>query len=63
MTMTTVFIHFREPKTKEETFVGKHFTFMTIRTFVSENMVETLEHNIIFGKDNNKKPAQYGTGC
>jgi hypothetical protein len=60
--MTTIFVHFRETKTKEETLVGKHLSFMTIRTFVSKNMVKTLEHDLIFGKDNNKKPAQYGTG-
>jgi hypothetical protein len=60
--MTAVFIHFRETQTKEKTFVGKHFAFVAIGTFVAKNMVETWEHNIFFGKDNNKKTRSIWNG-
>jgi hypothetical protein len=60
--MTAVFVHFRETKTKEETLVGKHFSLVTIGTFVAKNMVKTLEHDAIFGKDNNKKNRSIWNG-
>ena len=57
--MTAVFVHLRETQTEEKTFVGKHFAFVAIGTFVAKNMVETLEHDAIFGKDNNKKTRSF----
>jgi hypothetical protein len=40
--MTAVFVHLRETQTEEKTFVGKHFAFVAIGTFVAKNMIETL---------------------
>jgi hypothetical protein len=60
--MAAVFIHLREAQTEKETLVGKHFALVAIGTFVAKNMVETLEHDAIFGKDNNKKTRSVWNG-
>jgi hypothetical protein len=60
--MTAVFVHLRKAQTEEKTLVGKHFAFIAIGAFVSKNMVETLEHDVILGKDNNKKTRSVSNG-
>jgi hypothetical protein len=42
MTVTAMFVHFGKSKAKEETFISKYFAYVTIGTFVAENMIQTF---------------------